>query len=172
MVWPITLTRLVLRRDHTMSQSLVVNEIAPRPRIAASLRRLYSGCGGLASKIDGLCLEGGGLAPAACRASCSRVFNTNDPNHYTLSEDVVHLLPYLLTPRRFQIAHRGLHVRSVRATAGRCVDRRQPTNSGLRRSRGICEARSSLCRASRGQQQHHAFGGVVAIQVNLNVCHS
>jgi len=89
-----------------------------------------------------------------------------------LPKNIIHLIPRLLTSRRLQIAHRGLHVRSVRATVGRCVNRRQPTNSGLQRSHGTCEARSSLCRASRRQQRHHAFGGVVAIQVNLNVCYS
>ena len=44
--------------------------------------------------------------------------------------------------------------------------------SGRQSIRAFKETTERSETALRGQQRHHAFGGVVAIQVNLNVSHS
>ena len=35
----------------------------------------------------------------------------------TLAENLIHLIPHMLTPRRLQVPHRGLHVTAPRANA-------------------------------------------------------
>ncbi len=57
------------------------------------------------------------------------------------TEDLVDLLPALLTARRLEIAHSRFNIRVPKPPAP-SADPRQPTDSESRRWRGICEARS------------------------------
>ena len=49
-----------------------------------------------------------------------------------LGENLIHLLPHSLTPRRFEIAHRAFHIRVTKATAAQFEDRLPPRDTASR----------------------------------------